>query len=154
MSGNTGEKLAFWLTLEEKSSIEADINAKKPIGDTPAYKKFLKAVFPNKTLSFPYLANYDDAVIVVSKLSKLFGKSVRLPYEDEAIESLKVNNHLTGFRNSCDDRIVNVDDEGDAWLSGETQDTCAPCASLDCDGISRLDTSLLRNGHSVIPIFG
>ena len=62
----------FSLTPEEKSSIESDILAKKPIHDAPAYRKLLGLCFPGEEITFPYLPNLDDARIVVSKLSQLF----------------------------------------------------------------------------------
>ncbi len=102
----------FWLSEAEKSSIESEVTAKKPIGDTPAYRKFLTAIFPEKTPTFPYLADYDDAFMVVSKLSELFSKPVRLPGKDEAIKSLKDNSHLTGCRYAGSGVVEYVDDGG------------------------------------------
>lgn len=146
--------MKFRLTESEKSSIERDINAKKPIGETPAYQKFLVAIFPDKTPRFPYLADYDDAITVASKLSELFGKNVRLPHEKEAIKSMKDNNHLTGYRGASSGEIGNADVYGYAWLSGDARGENAPCAWRNRDGESGTYMNVRRYGHSVIPIFG
>lgn len=111
---------SMYLTLEEKSSIESDIIAQKPIWvweSAEAYKKFLKSIFSGKTIEFPYLADYNDSTLVVSKLSELFGKTVRLPNQDEALMSLKDNNHLTGFRDAGNGAVGNVGRCGYAWIS-------------------------------------
>lgn len=154
MTKNTEQTNLSSLSEAEKSSIETDITAKKPIGDTPAYLKFLQRVFPDKEPTFPYLADYDDALMVVSQLTQLFGKSVRLPSKNEAIASLKNNNHLTGYRDADNGRIGRVGDIGYAWISGELFRENAPCIWLN-----RLDGSYSgrydrRLGRSVIPIFG
>jgi hypothetical protein len=143
----------FGLSDAEKSSIEREINSKKPIGHTFAYRKFLKAIFPDKKPSFPYLANYDDALVVVSKLSELFGKQVRLPNKDEAIKSLKSNNHLTGYRDMKSDSIKSPKKYGYAWLSGSASDESAPFAWHNRNGGSNSNMSSRRSSRSVIPIF-
>lgn len=45
---------------------------KKPIVDTPAYRKFLNAIFPEYPPTFPYFANHANAQIIVAQLSTLF----------------------------------------------------------------------------------
>ena len=151
---NTLTQNTFGLWEKEKSSIEADINAKKPIGDTPAYRKFLAAIFPEKEITFPYLADYDDALVVVSKLSEFFCKTVRLPNKDEAIQSLKDNNYFTGFRGASFGAVGGVGDYGYAWLSGETRGEGAPCVWHYRNGHSGSGINYRRGGRSVIPVFG
>jgi hypothetical protein len=149
------EMLKFWLTLEDKQSIEADITAEKPIGDTPAYRKFLKGIFPDTEPTFPYLARYDDALMIVSKLWDFFGKTVRLSNEHEAIDSLKANNHLTGFRDANVGWLHDVDDIGYAWISGEVQCIGALCVWRNRNGnAANAFWYSSRGSLSVIPIFG
>lgn len=151
---NTLTQNTFGLWEKEKSSIEADINAKKPIGDTPAYRKFLMTIFPEKAITFPYLADYDDALVVVSKLSELFGKKVRLPMPEEAIASLKANFHHTGYRDADSGKVEFNGELGIAWIAGNGTAPFMECMSYDLFGSSRLNTFDRRNGHSVIPVFG
>ncbi len=64
--------------------------------------------------------------MVVSGLSMLFGKSVRLPNDGEATASLKNNNYPIGFRNTDSDRVKLFSGYNCAWISGEMRGENAP----------------------------
>lgn len=149
-----GETLNFWLTIEEIQSIEADINMMKPISNTPAYRKFLEAIFPDKKILFPYLADYEDANAIINQLSRLFWKSVRLSKEKEAIKSLKVNNIFAGYRNSSNDGLLQETDYAMVWLLDTSWGEKVPCVlyCLHADDV-HVGTTNRRDGISVIPVF-
>ncbi len=144
----------FGLSEQEKSSIEADIMANKPIGDTPAYRKFLRAIFPDREPTFPYLADYDDALTIVSQLSMLCSRPVRLSKEVEAHQSLKDYNHLTGCRGESTSRVEVAGDCGFAWLFGGARSEFAPFAWRAPRDLTCYDMRNRRYCHSVIPVFG
>ena len=138
---NTVENLSFWLFLVEKQSIEADINAGKPIMATPAYTKFLAALLPNglkiedekQLLKFSrdtpeyeihnggIRTNYECAVNITQWLSELFGRSVRLLPEFSPVsviqEKIGEHHHYAGLRHSYTGKSVEVYEVGYAWAS-------------------------------------
>ena len=148
------ESLPFWLTTEERESIAADITARKPIWDTPAYRKFLQFIFPNTSVTFPYLPGYFDALLVVSHLSKLFGRVVRLPDEREAKTFLLHNEHLTGYYNPDSKTVMGTGNYGCVWIANDNAKNLPMVVTLYRNN-GQLDTKEARaeEWSSVIPIF-
>ena len=144
----------FWLSQAEKSEIETSIKNHEPIWNTPAYTKFLSAIFPNKPIVFPYLENYDNALIVIRRLCELFWKTVRLPKEDEAIAALKKYNHLTGSHHWYFDELREVGECGHAWLDGSVRNDKAPYALRAKTNYAGSGMNHRGEGFSVIPVFG
>ncbi len=174
----------FWLTIEEKASIEADINAGKPITATPAYTKFLSALLPswlkiedeNGLLKFslnaPEYEVYNGAIrlnhagataIIVDWLSKLFDRVVRLPTAREVYKKIAEHDHFVGYREKMDtDRHWNnswgeskyIGDTGTSWIKGRASENEAPLAWRIRDGTTSSGMGSRRDGLSLFPFFG
>jgi hypothetical protein len=174
ITGSTGtqsvekDQNTFGLSEAEISSIEAAINAHTPISATPAYEKFLQTVLWKAKTSFPFSldtpeyeiyngnirANHAGAVVIVSALGRLFGKTVRLPNKGEAISAMATHSHLAGFRDAYDGESGDVGRIGYTWLVGDSDGEGAQCAWRDQDGDSGSYWLGRRSGYSVIPCFG
>ncbi len=172
---DTAENTSFWLTLEEKRSIEADINAGKPIMATLAYTKFLSALLPNglkvedkkQLLKFSrdipeyeihngaIRANYTGAVAIIADwISQLFGKSVRFLTDTEVKEKIAEHQHFAGYRGADDGRSWFVGDIGYGWVAGDAGNENAPYAWLIRNGFSDSGSGNRRSGLSLFPYFG
>lgn len=145
--------ILFGLSEQEKSSIEADIMAKKLISDTPAYRKFLKIIFPDNETNFPYRVNYEDSLVIVSQLTLLFWRSVRLPNEDDVRQSLKENSYFTGNQFTLFPRPKDAGGYCCAWLFGGARGEFAPCAWWNRNGNWNSIMNYSRGSNSVIPVF-
>ncbi len=114
----------------------------------------MKHIFPGKSVTFPYLADYADAVKIVGELSKLFEKTVKLPSKEQAIESLKGNKHFTGYRDAMSGEIMENAEHGYAWIFGEILFDNAFYFWHNRNGDSYHGWFSPLYGRSVIPVFG
>ena len=153
----SSETIPFWLTLEDKQSIEANINAKKPIGDTWAYRKFLAAIFPDTTPLFPYFSEYGDALKILRRLGELFGRKLGFPETcKEWAQYLKEHNHLTGYRKWRTGEIMHRHVCGYAWAEGIHEEGRPPVAFYSLyNDVSLVHWPYPKHDElfSVIPVF-
>lgn len=173
---NTEGTLTFWLTLAEKQSIEADINAGKPIMATPAYIKFLAAFLPNglrvvdekwkiffsiddipeyEINNGTIYANYAGAVaIMVEWLSELFGRPVRLPAPAYAQKRILKHFHYAGQRFSYFGDLVWVGENAYAWVTEFPEGTCRFVYRFHEEGRAETGIGYPWDGLSLFPCFG
>lgn len=170
---STGETPKFWLTIEEKQSIENDINAGKPIMATPAYTKFLSVLLPNglKVEDEKWLlkfsrdipeyeiyngairANYAGAMAIISEwLSELFGRSVLLPTSNEVQDRVAEYNHYAGFRFSGGESLF-VGALGQGWIFGHAISVGAQYAWRNRSSYAGVNWDVRHTGLSLFPRF-